>query len=123
MFAKSWATPASPVGPTEKIPQWIERKNREPHVEIRKISLKEISVWYYSEKKCVLRNEKGTFFQATGFRAYENGELGAIRQIRAAFAFPFLGGNDFRYNAALDGGALLDYGVSAASGCETAGLD
>lgn len=73
-IVRSWATPDSSVAPTEKILQWVERKNRETHVEIKKISQREMSDWYYSEKEGVLRNEKGTFFQVAGFRAYENGE-------------------------------------------------
>lgn len=39
-----------------------------------------------------------------------SGELGEIRLIRSNFAFPFRGGDDFRYHKALGGGALLDCG-------------
>ncbi len=39
-----------------------------------------------------------------------SGELGDIRTIRIDFGFPFRGGGDFRYSAALGGGALLDCG-------------
>ncbi|NCE65119.1 gfo/Idh/MocA family oxidoreductase [Pseudoflavonifractor sp. 524-17] len=39
-----------------------------------------------------------------------SGELGALRLIRASFGFPFRGAQDFRYNRALGGGALLDCG-------------
>lgn len=38
------------------------------------------------------------------------GRLGDIRLIRAAFGFPKRGVDDFRYNKALGGGALLDCG-------------
>lgn len=40
----------------------------------------------------------------------QQGELGELRMIRTAFTFPFRGEGDFRYNAALGGGALLDCG-------------
>lgn len=40
----------------------------------------------------------------------ERGELGKLRLIRAAFGFPYRDSNDFRYQAALGGGALLDCG-------------
>lgn len=38
------------------------------------------------------------------------GIIGDIRLIRIDFGFPFRGANDFRYNKALGGGALLDCG-------------
>lgn len=37
-------------------------------------------------------------------------EIGAVRLIRIAFGFPFRGASDFRYNAQMGGGALLDCG-------------
>jgi len=39
-----------------------------------------------------------------------SGKLGDIRLYRIAFGFPFRGKQDFRYNKALGGGALLDCG-------------
>jgi len=42
------------------------------------------------------------------FSALENGEIGSFRLFRAQFGFPPLGENNFRYNMALGGGALLD---------------
>lgn len=39
-----------------------------------------------------------------------SGELGEFRMARIDFGFPFRGGSDFRYSAALGGGALLDCG-------------
>lgn len=39
-----------------------------------------------------------------------SGTIGKIRQIRAAFGFPFRGVGDFRYVKSLGGGALLDCG-------------
>lgn len=38
------------------------------------------------------------------------GAVGDVRLIRIDFGFPFRGANDFRYNKALGGGALLDCG-------------
>ncbi len=40
----------------------------------------------------------------------EEGRIGELHAIRTAFTFPFRGANDFRYNKALGGGALLDCG-------------
>lgn len=39
-----------------------------------------------------------------------NGTLGELRLIRAAFGFPMRGKDDFRYQKAMGGGALLDCG-------------
>ncbi len=39
-----------------------------------------------------------------------SGRLGEVRLIRASFGFPLRAQNDFRYNKALGGGALLDAG-------------
>jgi hypothetical protein len=43
-------------------------------------------------------------------QAVSDGQIGELRLIRIAFGFPFRGTNDFRYNKALGGGALLDCG-------------
>lgn len=43
-------------------------------------------------------------------RIIKSGELGEVRLARASFGFPFRGADDFRYNKALGGGALLDCG-------------
>lgn len=40
----------------------------------------------------------------------KSGKLGELYLIRTAFGFPYRGGKDFRYSAALGGGALLDCG-------------
>lgn len=40
----------------------------------------------------------------------EAGEIGKVRQYRISFGFPRRAANDFRYNKALGGGALLDAG-------------
>ena len=39
-----------------------------------------------------------------------HGEIGKVRQYRVSFGFPRRAANDFRYNKALGGGALLDAG-------------
>ena len=43
-------------------------------------------------------------------KVMESKKIGEIRLIRISFGFPFRGANDFRYNKALGGGALLDCG-------------
>ncbi len=43
-------------------------------------------------------------------RIIASGEIGKVRQYRITFGFPRRAANDFRYNKALGGGALLDAG-------------
>jgi D-xylose 1-dehydrogenase (NADP+, D-xylono-1,5-lactone-forming) len=45
------------------------------------------------------------------------GEIGELRMIRAAFAFPGRAGDDIRLQSALDGGGLMDVGCYCVSGC------
>ena len=47
---------------------------------------------------------------AAARRLIEDGTLGDITMIRVNFGFPLRASNDFRYNKALGGGALLDAG-------------
>lgn len=71
----SWATIDSSVTPTEEILSWVERKNRETHVDIKKIPMGEMTDWFYSREEGVLRNQRGSFFKVSGFRAYEGETL------------------------------------------------
>ena len=43
-------------------------------------------------------------------RIINNGEIGEVRLYRVSFGFPRRAANDFRYNKALGGGALIDAG-------------
>lgn len=45
------------------------------------------------------------------FEMLQDGTIGELRQIRAAFGFPFRGVQDFRYIKELGGGSLFDCGV------------
>ncbi len=47
------------------------------------------------------------------------GEIGELRAIRAGFAFAASDPTDFRLQAALDGGGLMDVGCYCVSGCRT----
>lgn len=88
---ESWATKDSKESPTEDILAWVDRKNRETHVEIHKISMDEMQDWYYSEQEGVLRNAQGSFFQVAGFRSYDNGELSEEQPILLQPENGFLG--------------------------------
>lgn len=88
---KSWAATDSPVTPIGEILRWVDQKNRETHVEIRKITVDEMTDWYYDGKEGTLRNSKGTFFQISGFRGYENGRIVAEQPILLQQENGFLG--------------------------------
>lgn len=89
-MVKSWGATESSVSSTAEILEWIQKQNRETMVDIRRISLKEMSDWFYSKEEGVLRNQKGSFFKVSGFRCgeveqpmmlqSENGYLGIICQ-------------------------------------------
>lgn len=65
------------------------------------------------EKKLVV-NENYMFMHHNQIRIIkemiDEGKIGQVRLIRANFGFPKRAANDFRYNSALGGGALLDCG-------------
>ncbi len=67
----SWATTDSRVTPTEEILRWVDKRNRETHVDIRRIPMEEMGSWYYDSDEGVIRNKQGSFFKVSGFRAYE----------------------------------------------------
>lgn len=87
-MVKSWGATESSVSSTAEILEWIQRRNRETMVDIRRISLEEMGDWFYSKEEGVLRNQKGSFFKVSGFRCGEveqpmilqpeNGYLGII---------------------------------------------
>lgn len=74
-LVRSWAAKESSVTPTEEILRWVEQKNRETHVEIRKIPITEMNDWFYDGEEGVLRNQKGSFFKVSGFRACRGGQV------------------------------------------------
>lgn len=87
-LVKSWATVESPVTSTAEILEWIQERNRETLVDVRKVSLPELNDWFYAEEEGVLRNPEGSFFKIGGLRhgaveqpmilQPENGYLGII---------------------------------------------
>lgn len=73
----------------------------------------EALIAYAEEKNIALLENYGFCYhrQAVLVKSIiEREELGKLRLVRAAFGFPYRDCNDFRYHAALGGGALLDCG-------------
>lgn len=77
----SWATEESTVTPTQEILDWVERKNRDTHVEIEKIPMAQMDGWFYSQDEGVIRNQRGTFFKVSGFRACNDDKVVAEQPI------------------------------------------
>ena len=67
-----------------------------------------------AESKCLALHENYMFQYHSQIKdiqdLIESGRIGEVRLIRADFGFPMRMQNDFRYNATLGGGALLDAG-------------
>lgn len=80
-LVRSWATTDSRITPTDKILQWVEQKNAETQVEIRKIPISEMNDWFYAPEEGVLRNQGGSFFKVSGFRSYRGNEITAEQPI------------------------------------------
>jgi len=81
---------------------------------------KSLAMNYESAKRMVdLARQKGLLIMENFMFLYhgqhqfvkeliDKGEIGALRCFRSSFGFPPLDGDNFRYNAALGGGSLLD---------------
>lgn len=67
-----------------------------------------------ASKKCLALHENYMFVYHNQLKALDDvvksGEIGDVRLYRISFGFPLRAKNDFRYNKALGGGALLDAG-------------
>lgn len=71
---ESWAILDSPLNSTKEIMAWINEKNEEIHVEIKKISLEQGRFWFYDKKMGEIKNKNDSFFKIKGiqWRSEEN---------------------------------------------------
>ncbi len=58
-----------------EIIHWVEKKNTNLKVSIRKNTLSESGFWFYDEKAGEIRNKNNSFFQIRGLQQYRDGEL------------------------------------------------
>lgn len=65
---ESWALTENPMNSTEELLQWINEKNAETIVNIKKIPYiyDEADFWYYDEENGEIRNKDSSFFQIKG---------------------------------------------------------
>ncbi len=66
---ESWATTENPFNSTEEIISWINEKNKNDKVEIKKIPYDyEGDDWHYDRVRGEIRNKAGSFFQIKGLQ-------------------------------------------------------
>lgn len=66
---ESWATTENPFNSTDEILAWIEEKNKDVQVEIRKIPYDYSGDnWHYDPERGEIRNKAGSFFQIKGLQ-------------------------------------------------------
>ena len=66
---ESWATTENPFNSTDEILSWIEQKNKDVKVEIKKIPYDYTGDnWHYDSDRGEIRNKAGSFFQIKGLQ-------------------------------------------------------
>lgn len=89
---ESWATTENPFNSTEDILNWIEEKNRDVKVEIRKIPYDYTGDnWHYDPEKGEIRNKAGSFFQIKGLQKTVDGEVTSEQPIIIQNEIGYLG--------------------------------
>ena len=71
---ESWAAPEGKIYSTDELLEWIEERNKETVVDIRKIDPEIDTVWKYIDKEGIIANPQRSFFTISGF------ECGDIQQ-------------------------------------------
>lgn len=67
-FIKSWADTEGRVNSTDEIQAWIQGRNKEIHVDIRKVPFDSSDFWFYDELYGRIRNKSNSFFSIAGLR-------------------------------------------------------
>ncbi len=75
-LAKSWLHTGGILHTTEELLTWVEERNINSQVTIKKIPLSQCSPWFYDQIEGVIRNENRSFFQISGFhKPLPNGDI------------------------------------------------
>ena len=74
-LVKSWSTGEGNVTSTKEILDWVEYRNTNLTVDVRKIPFPEEGFWFLDDKDGFIRNRRNTFFQLAGFRQTEGDKL------------------------------------------------
>ena len=91
-FFYSWADNEGSVNSTDSILSWVEERNKNVFVDIKKISpdLKN-GFWYYNEYSGELVNKNNSFFSVKGVEIFKNGELYCSQPVIAQNEIGYLG--------------------------------
>ena len=71
-FLRSWKT--TPEQEYQDILEWVNRRNHEVVVDIRKNTLSESGFWFYDSENGEIRNKNGSFFRVRGLRQLCDGK-------------------------------------------------
>lgn len=72
LFLRSALTTYNPFNDTEEILEWLQKRNKEVHVEIKRVELAKLCDWYFDEKTGNLRHNSGKFFSIDGLQVKTN---------------------------------------------------
>lgn len=72
---ESWNNTVGTVSSMEELRSWIDTRNQEIKVDIRKVDFSYHGFWYYDEKDGYIRNQNNSFFQVAGYQEIENDQI------------------------------------------------
>lgn len=72
---ESWANTSGTVNTLKDIMDWIEDRNQEVNVDIRKVDFSYNGFWFYDEKDGYIRNRNNSFFQVAGYQEIEGDQI------------------------------------------------
>jgi oxidase EvaA len=71
----SWAKKDSDVCSLNRIMEWIEHRQCELSVKIKKVDFSYDGFWYYSEEDGYIRNKNNSFFQLAGYQEIDDDKI------------------------------------------------
>lgn len=71
-ICESWVKTEGTINTLEQILNWIDKKNKEIHVSIERLSLSEMRDWYYDENCGRIVNHTHSFFDISGIKRYSS---------------------------------------------------
>ncbi len=71
----SWRNTAGTVNTMEDLRHWIETRNKEIKVDIRKVDFSYHGFWYYDDRDGYIRNLNNSFFQVAGYQEIEEDKI------------------------------------------------